>query len=217
MAVSILHQNGLAEALKARDLTMDTVRVMLMQAAHNPNQDDATVSAISTEEASGGTYSRLTLSNAAVTVDDANNRVVVDGDDLTFSSPTSGQDLIGAEVYIRVGADDTTPSDDPLVAFIGQGGSDVTAVDTTGDVITISGDQTGDISSGDNIQLHGHPTHDGKHSVTNVALSGGDTQLTVGTDLTDGTVAGTVYKLLTADGNNINLTFDTSGIGHLNT
>jgi len=68
------------------------------------------------EEFAGSGYSRQTLANTAVTQDDVDNEGVADADDVTFSS-IDGDTIQFIVVYAQVGADDTTPGDDPILAL----------------------------------------------------------------------------------------------------
>lgn len=60
---------------------------------------------------------RVTLTNTAVTQDDTDGEGVFDADDAVFSSLDTTQDIQFVVVYLQVGADDTTPGDDPIVAI----------------------------------------------------------------------------------------------------
>lgn len=63
-------------------------------------------------------YARQTLANKAVNLDDANDRAEVDCDDVAFGALESGQAVEAIIVYQQIGGDDTTPADDPLIAYI---------------------------------------------------------------------------------------------------
>lgn len=65
-------------------------------------------------------YARQDVASRTVTQDDANNRAVLDAADNVWAAlgPASGGPTVrGAVVYLRVGADDSTPADDPLIAY----------------------------------------------------------------------------------------------------
>jgi hypothetical protein len=71
--------------------------------------------------------------------------------------------------------------------------TEVVGIDTGNDEIEVEADITSELSSGDTIRLNNHPTHSGKHDLNgSPSLSGGNTLLPVGTDLTDGTAQGNV-------------------------
>jgi len=65
-----------------------------------------------------GTVDRQTLSNVTVTQDDVDNEGVFDANDVTWTSVSSTQDIQGFILYKQVGADDTTPADDPVLLVV---------------------------------------------------------------------------------------------------
>lgn len=70
-------------------------------------------------EISVASYARQTMDNAAVNIDDANDRVELDFDDEAgFGSLESGQNVESLIFYYQVGGDDSTPANDPLIARI---------------------------------------------------------------------------------------------------
>lgn len=217
MGASITYTIGAEQAfLSNLDYEGDTLRAMLVTASYEPlPTDDFVNSGPAANEPSGGNYARQDLPNAAVTLDDPNDRVLLDGDDLEFPAPPSGIDLIGCVVYQQIGGDDTTPGDDILMHCAGYGGGDIVSIDTASDELVVAGDETSNFSNGDNLQLHGHPSHDGKHTLDGApSLNGdGDTVLPVGTDLTDNTVQGVAWKIVTTDGNKVSQGFASDGIG----
>lgn len=218
MGATFSYTKGAERALSGNlDFVNDTIRALLITKSYTPNPDDDFVGdGLGANEVSGGNYARVSLTGKSVTIDDAADDVTRDADDLTFGAPPSGIDLIGVGTYKQVGGDDTTPGDDPALDFGAFGGGDVTAIDTANDEITIAGDETANFSNGDSIELKNHPTHTGTHTLNGApSLSGGDTVLPVGTDLTDGTVQGTVYKILTTDGNKVDYAFDAEGIARI--
>lgn len=66
----------------------------------------------------------------------------------------------------------------------------ILAVDTATDTITIEGDVTAQLASGDRITIRGSTGNDGGWTVDSVALSGSDTDVTVTGDITDATADG---------------------------
>lgn len=105
-----------------------TVRVLLSQA--NPttagadeNKDLNFVSELTGlagfAELATTNYARQDVASRTVTEDDTNDRVVLDAADNVWTSlgpATGGPTILAAYVYERVGADDTTPADDHLLA-----------------------------------------------------------------------------------------------------
>ena len=71
-------------------------------------------------ELSTTNYGRQDVASRTVAIDDTNNRSVLDAADNVWTAlgPASGGPTVrGALVYLRVGADDSTPADDPLIAY----------------------------------------------------------------------------------------------------
>ena len=113
----------IANATQDWDDGAATYRVALYTTNPAINADDNFMSDISDgTEATGGGYARVTLANRSVTKDTTNDRAVLDADDTLFAAINAGT-INGAAVYKRVGADDSTPSDDRLVAFYDFSGS----------------------------------------------------------------------------------------------
>lgn len=63
-------------------------------------------------------YARVTLASKAVNIDDANDRVELDFADLSFGSLPSGQTVKAIIFYMQTGGDDTTATNDPLIAYV---------------------------------------------------------------------------------------------------
>lgn len=69
-------------------------------------------------EVSVASYARQTLGSCAVNVDDANDRVELDCADISFGSLETGQTAKALIFYVQTGGNDSSPSDDPLVAYM---------------------------------------------------------------------------------------------------
>jgi phage baseplate assembly protein gpV len=122
------------------DLETATLRVALFDdtIAYSPDRvnhefvsdvlDGATAN-----ELDDASYSRQDVLNAAVTVGSGDTEVVVDADDVTFSSLSGGETIQGWLLYAQIGGDDTTPGDDPIVAI----GDEV--LNSAGDPVTTNG------------------------------------------------------------------------------
>lgn len=95
------------------------VRALLVNSSstYTPNPDDDNIGTGITGlvEIAAGTanYARKTIAVTAV-IDDTNNRVFLDCPDQTWTAigASGGPTAKGILLYIRVGADDTTPNDD---------------------------------------------------------------------------------------------------------
>ena len=104
------------------DPTNDTLRVALVSddTAYTFDVDNHdTVADIlddgtTAKEFTGSGYSRQTLSNVTVTVDDTDDEGVIDADDVVFSG-LDGDDIQAVIIYKQVGGDDSTPGDDPVL------------------------------------------------------------------------------------------------------
>jgi hypothetical protein len=88
-------------------------------------------------EFTGTNYSRQTLANPTTTYDAATDRYLLDANDVVFANlgVADGTDgtVRAAVVYRRVGADDSTPADDPLYCLL-----DVNDTVTNGQNFTVA-------------------------------------------------------------------------------
>lgn len=93
-------------------------------------------------EFTGTNYARQTLGTMTITYDATNNRILLDAADAVFANlgVADGTDgtVRAVVVYRRVGADDTTPADDPLYFLF-----DVTDTVTNGQNLTIAWSASG--------------------------------------------------------------------------
>lgn len=87
---------------------------------YTPNKDHDFVGDLTGfVEVTASGYSRQTMANKAINVDDANDRVELDCDNFSFGSTvTSGQTMDAIVFYLQTGGDDSTPNDDPLLLYI---------------------------------------------------------------------------------------------------
>lgn len=97
--------------------------------------NDVLDSGTTAQELGDSSYSRQSISNAAVTVDGPDTEVVVDADDVTWTSLSGGETIQGWLIYEQVGADDTTPGDDPIIAIEDE------VTDADGNEITTNGSE----------------------------------------------------------------------------
>lgn len=115
-----------------------TFRVLLVDSTYTFEPDNQFVSDVSAKEIAPSGYARQTLTGRTVTVDQTNDRAVYDATDTAFGALGTGATIGGAIVYQRVGADDSTPSDDILIAFL-----DCPDAPTNGGTITVQYAATG--------------------------------------------------------------------------
>lgn len=134
ISLSIIYNEAKERLLGAQlSLTADTIRVALIGTdtdgsvvyTPNPDTDDATsgesfvsdVIGAEATEVSGTNYERKTLSTTPIQTDNSNDRAEFDADDITWSLLDTTRDIAGVLMYKQVGADDSTPGDDPLIGY----------------------------------------------------------------------------------------------------
>lgn len=117
----------------------------------------------------------------------------------SFTGPqdadTDGREAqIDAATDVTVDVTGTTDYDalvdsvnEDLLAAIPRDLAEITAVDTGTDTVTLSGDVTADLSSGDYITIRESTGNDGIYTVDSVSLSGGDTEVVTNESITDAT------------------------------
>lgn len=118
------------------DFANDTIKVALFESAYTPDIDaDSFFDDISANESSGTGYTAggTTLANVTVTKDNANDRAIIDADDISFTSLTV--DYQYAVFYKDTG----TPGTSVLIAYADNGSS----VSLSGDDLTIQLDSVG--------------------------------------------------------------------------
>lgn len=111
---NIFYNSGKTRILNADiDLEADTLKVALVTSSYSPDIDaDAFFDDLSDEiSGTGYTAGGKALDNAAVTEDDANDRAVLDGDDVTWTIATFT--VRGAVLYKDSGSAATSP----LIAY----------------------------------------------------------------------------------------------------
>jgi hypothetical protein len=105
------------------DAAGTVLRVLLERSTstYAPNKDHDFLDSFTTGggiEITVASYSRKTLANKAVNLDDPNDRAEFDFDDVAFGALESGQTVNGIIIYQQIGGDDLTPADDPLICRI---------------------------------------------------------------------------------------------------
>lgn len=127
------------------DLVNDTIKVLLLDDstaytfdpdAHEFVSDIADGGTTGTEM-SGTGYSRKTLGTKSVTEDTTDDEGVFDAADVTWAGLDAGtiQTIV---VYKQVGADDTTPGDDPVLVVLDDAAVADLPLTTNGSDVTIS-------------------------------------------------------------------------------
>lgn len=123
-------------------LTNATIRVLLLDDSQSysfdvDNHDFVSDITSAATEMSGTGYSRQTLQNVSITVDDTDDEGVLDADDVTISGLDAGT-IQAVVVYEQVGGDDTTPGDDRVLAVHDDATVGDLPIDTNGSDIQIS-------------------------------------------------------------------------------
>jgi hypothetical protein len=88
------------------------MRVLLVGTGYTPNRDHDFVADVVANELSTTNYARQALTGEVITLDDTNDRVLMDADDVTWTAlgPASGgPSVLAAIVYRNTGADGTSP------------------------------------------------------------------------------------------------------------
>lgn len=69
-------------------------------------------------EITAPSYTRQSLTNCSIVINDAVDRVELHCDDIMFGRLQAGQTVKAILVYMQMGGDDSTPVDDTLIAYI---------------------------------------------------------------------------------------------------
>lgn len=103
------------------DAAGTVVRCLLERSTstYSPNKDHDFVGDLSgLVEITVASYARQTVATKAVNIDDANDRVELDFDDVSFGALESGQTVLALIFYVQTGGDDSTPNNDSLICRI---------------------------------------------------------------------------------------------------
>jgi hypothetical protein len=126
---SVVFQKGVEQCGRTEFLA-NTIRAMLLKDTFTPNKDmdfvdDGTANDPASHEVSHGSYARQTLTGKTYAVNDAQDRVEIKSDTIDFGALTGVSDARYLCLFMRVGADDTTPGDDVLLAALDFGSNQV--------------------------------------------------------------------------------------------
>jgi hypothetical protein len=83
-------------------------------------------------------------------------------------------------------------SETPVITA-GSDSADITAIDQGTKTITVIGDHTTTMGTGETLQISGSTGNDGSYTSTGATLSGGNTEVVVSEAIPDGTADGTLY------------------------
>lgn len=113
---------------KEVDWDSDTIKAALCTSSYSPNQDTHQYASSLTNELSGGSYARVTLSSKTTTYDTSTNTHTLDCADIVFTG------LTAADFRYMIYIDTQTASDatSPLIAYVDFGSvQTATAQDVT--------------------------------------------------------------------------------------
>jgi hypothetical protein len=114
-----------------------TIKALIVDSTYTFDDNDTVVSDVVAGEvtnATGTGYERKTLAGKTVTVDQANDRVVFDASDLTYTAIETNETWAGLVVFLDTGSDATSK----LICYL-----DIDALVTNGSDATISFDSAG--------------------------------------------------------------------------
>ncbi len=125
--------------------TAPTLRAALLRSTstYSANKDHDYVSDVigatpGGVEITASGYSRQSLANGSSTPDDTNDRANVDFDNVNFGSISAGQTIDAVLIYEQVGGDDSTPENDPLIAYIDTDADGLLPLATANGTITLT-------------------------------------------------------------------------------
>ncbi len=116
---SVFYHNAFVLAFTgALNLSSAVCRMMLLIGTSSTpdSPDHEFIDDIDADEATDGSYGRVTLTSKTVTDDDANNRAELDFADVVYAA-LAGTTIIMAALGIQTGGNDSSPEDDPLVCL----------------------------------------------------------------------------------------------------
>lgn len=137
---SRMYNRGMYEIIN-QTTNWDTgdIRVLMVDDSYSFDPDSNFVSDVSADEISTTNYVRKVLQNTTITEDDANDEVLMEADDETWTDlgPATGGPIVAGVVIFRHTGVDTTA---PLITFI-----DFTDTQVNGGDFTVDWDDTNGI------------------------------------------------------------------------
>ena len=119
LQASVFYHNAFLEAYNGDlDAVAGVCRMLLLDSLTTTpdNPDHDFVNDVSADECEDASYGRVTLAGKALTDDDANNRTEWDFNDVVFTA-LNNETVLGAIAYLQTGGDDSTPTNDALIAM----------------------------------------------------------------------------------------------------
>ena len=105
--------------LSTRPWLTHAFQVLLLYNTYTFNKDHDFIADVVANEASGTGYARLTVSGKTITIDDTNDRWVLDCDDFAYSAINTGATPIVGYVIAANGGNDAT---DEVIFYNDEGG-----------------------------------------------------------------------------------------------
>ncbi len=91
------------------DFVNDTIKALILDDTHTPDINDDYLDEVTADEVSGTNYSRITLSNKSIVLDDGYNSTYFTTDDLVFGTVDVDQKMGYIVVYKDTGDATTSP------------------------------------------------------------------------------------------------------------
>lgn len=135
VAITLYNEFKKSQAEGGINFSSDTIKCALVEAGYTPNIDSHSNFSDITNESSGTGYTAggSTIANITVTKDNANDRAVIDGDDVAFTG------LSVNYRYVVFYKDTGTASTSTLIGYSDNGSS----VSLSGDDLTVEFNATG--------------------------------------------------------------------------
>ena len=141
---NIIYTKGQAEAQEGDNSWNNGVIRVLLEGSTSSYLPDRRNDFLDSFTGGGGVeiscpgYVRQTLSSCNVVINDALDRVELCCDNIEFGRLPSGQTVKAALIYLQVGGDDSTPEDDPLIAYFGTDNDGLLPIALAGSVFSIN-------------------------------------------------------------------------------
>lgn len=206
------------------DWDTDVFRALLERdtSTYTPNIDHDFLDDFTTGggvEISVASYARQTLTNNAVAIDTANDRVEADTDNLAFGNLESGQTVKAVIIYRQVGGSDATPANDELIAYIDGTVDVILAANALSGATTIYVDPLkADLPASTSLDFGGGATGTTSSAASrgdrSLALSGGGLGAGASAGATDSDVSASVNLPVALGGGAFNVTINAEGLFH---
>lgn len=109
---SLVYNRGMFDSVSGNVWGTADMRIMLVGTGYTVNRDDDFVVTPAANEISTTNYTRQVLTGEVITLDDTNDRVLLDADDVVWTAlgPATGGPVVSAGITFRqTGSDATAP------------------------------------------------------------------------------------------------------------